>query len=141
MITSKTSATTAKGVASTEKDGVVTVTIVTAAYGDAGRHWKDVLDKPNNGGFGKIYIQRDGAAQRRRDACWSMRGLHAGNPAANLDECPGAMFIWSNSGKEAHVEALCADSNQRLGRDLGAELRKYKQATPADLWEVKFRFL
>ncbi|MGE3109491.1 MAG: hypothetical protein AB7G11_10515 [Phycisphaerales bacterium] len=129
------------GISCTEKDGVIVVTIVTAAYGHAGQHWRDVLDKPNHGGYGKIYIQRDGASQRRRIACWELSGLHAGNPAANLDECPGAMFIWSNQHKEPHVEPLCATANQKLGRDLGAHLRKFKQATPADLWEVKFRFL
>ena len=128
-------------ISTTEKKGVVTITIVTKAYGDAGQHWRDVLDKPNHGGYGKIYIQRDGAKQRRREACWSLNGLHAGNPAANLDECPGAMFIWSNAEKEADVEPLCADANQRFGRDMGAQLRKYAQQTPADLWEVKFKFL
>lgn len=128
-------------ITTSEKNGVVTVTIVTAAYGDVGQHWKCVLDKPNNGGYGKIYIQREGAAKRRYEACANMRGLHAGNPGANLDECPGAMFIWSNQEKEADVEALDAEANQRFGRDLGYALKKYPQATAADLWEVRFRFL
>ncbi len=141
MSTSKAKRTDTPGISTTEKSGVVTVTIITAVYGDAGRHWKDVLDKPNHGGYGKIYIQREGAEQRRREACWSLRGLHAGNPAANLDECPGAMFIWTNSGKEADVEPLCATANQKMGRELGQALQQFAQATPADLWEVKFRFL
>lgn len=130
-----------RGVYSKEKHGVVTVTINTAFYGDAGKHWRDILDKPNHGGYGRIFIQRDGADQRRKDACWELKGLHAGNPAANLDECPGAMFIWSNSYKAADVEPLCATANQSLGRDIGLELRQYPQKTPADLWEVKFKFI
>jgi len=123
------------------RPGVVELSIVTAAYGDAGSHWKSVLDKPSHGGYGKVYIDRFDARARRRDSCWELSGLHAGNPGANLDECPGAMFIWSNSGKRADVEPLCADSNQRMGRDMGNALRKFPQKTRADLWEVVFRFV
>jgi hypothetical protein len=127
--------------ATESKPGVITLTIVTAAYGDAGEHWRRVLDKPSHGGYGRIYVERAGARARRRDACWELSGLHRGNPACNLDECPGAMFIWANADVAAHVEPLDADANQRLGRAMGAALRPFKQVTPKDLWEVEFRFL
>ena len=122
------------------KPGVVEVTIRAASYGQAGTHWRMTLSGPNHGGFGKIYIQRFGANKRRYWSCYELRDYYRGNPGANLDECPGAMFIWT-SNKQASVEAIDAIDNQSLGRDIGAALRKYPQATERDLWEVLFRFL
>jgi hypothetical protein len=121
------------------KPGVVEVTISAAAYGQAGAHWRRVLSRSNHGGYGKIYIQRFGANQRRYWSCYELRDYYRGNPGANLDECPGAMFIWT-ANKPAHVEALDAMDNQALGRALGAALRKYPQRNAEDLWEVVFRF-
>ena len=122
------------------RPGIVEVLIPIALYGQAGTHWHEVLSGPNHGGYGKIYIQRFGAKERRNSACYDLRGYYRGNPGANVDECPGAMFIWTGV-KEAHVEAIDAIDNQTLGRDLGAALRKYPQASERDLWEVRFRFV
>jgi hypothetical protein len=121
------------------KPGVVEVTIHAGAYGQAGMHWRRVLSGSNHGGYGKIYIQRFGANQRRYWSCYELRDYYRGNKGANIDECPGAMFIWT-SAKKAHVEALDAIDNQALGRELGAALRKYPQRDERDLWEVVFRF-
>jgi hypothetical protein len=122
------------------RPGVVRVLIHASAYGQAGAHWKSVLKGPRHGGYGRIFIQREGAAGRRRDACWAQRGDYRDCPGANLDECPGAMFIWTEA-KAAHVEAIDAVDNQTLGRHLGLALRPCVQKTPADLWEVEFHFL
>ncbi len=122
------------------RPGVVEVAIRANAYGQAGRHWRRVLSGANHNGYGQIYIQRQGANQRRYQSCYELRDYYKGELGANLDECPGAMFIWSGP-KWAHVEALDAMDNQKLGRELGAALRRYPQPTPEDLWEVVFRFV
>ncbi len=122
------------------RPGVVEVTIPAAAYGQAGEHWKQVLSPPNHGGYGRIYIQRFGANRRRYEACYALRDYWRGNPGANLDECPGAMFIWTTA-KAADVEAIDAIDNQSLGRDLGLKLRQFEQKDERDLWEVVFRFI
>ncbi len=119
--------------------GVLQMTIRTAAYGQAGIHWRRVLSGASHGGYGKIYIQRFGANQRRYMSCYELRDYYRGEKGANLDECPGAMFIWT-AGKAAHVEALDAIDNQNLGRAMGLALRPYKQRDEKDLWEVRFRF-
>lgn len=120
--------------------GIITVCIHTSAYGQAGAHWRGVLKGPNHGGYGRIYIQRSGANERRNEACAELRWHYRGQKGANVDECPGAMFIWTG-GKLAHVEAVDAIDNQKLGRDLGGKLRRFKQKSPKDLWEVRFRFV
>lgn len=122
------------------RPGVVEVTIAAASYGQAGTHWRRVLSGPNHGGYGQIYIQRFGANQRRYWSCYELRDYYRGSKGANLDECPGAMFIWTGK-KEAHVEPIDAIDNQALGRDVGAALRKYPQRDDKDLWEVVFRFV
>lgn len=121
------------------RPGVIEVTILTATYGQAGMHWRRILGGPDHRGYGQIYIQRYGANQRRYQSCYELRDYYRGEKGANLDECPGAMFVWSGM-KEAHVEALDAIDNQTLGRDLGAALRKYAQHSEKDLWEVVFKF-
>lgn len=120
--------------------GVVEVTIESAKFGQAGAHWRRVLRGRDHGGYGKIYIQRFGANRRRYLACAELRDYYRGEVGANLDECPGAMFIWATA-KEAHVEPIDAIDNQHLGRQLGAALRKYPQRDERDLWEVVFRFI
>ena len=122
------------------KPGVVEVTIPVRDYGQAGQHWCEVLGGPNHGGYGRIYVQRYGANRRRYESCYELRDYWRGNKGANLDECPGAMFIWTGF-KAAHVEAIDAIDNQKLGRDLGAQLRQYAQKDEKDLWEVRFRFI
>jgi hypothetical protein len=119
--------------------GVLRVLIQVSAYGQAGAHWRKVLDGPNHKGYGRIYIQRHGANSRRYENCYDLAGYYKGCAGANIDECPGAMFIWT-SMKDADVEAIDAIDNQALGRDLGNALRKYKQKDEKDLWEVQFRF-
>ena len=57
-----------------------------------------------------------------------------------MDECPGTLFIWPYSLKDPSVEAIDAIDHQKLGRDLGQALRKYKQRNRNDLWEVVFHF-
>ena len=122
------------------RPGVIRLTILTSAYGQAGLHWKQILDKRDHGGYGKIYIQRFGANQRRYWSCYEQRGDYKGNAGANLDECPGAMFIWTGM-KVADVEALDAIDNQKLGREMGLSLRQYEQRSEKELWEVVFRFV
>jgi hypothetical protein len=120
--------------------GVIEITIHTHHYGQAGDHWRRTLSGPNNGGYGTIYIQREGAAKRRY---WHTRGprvWYKGEKGINQDECPGAMFIWTTM-KYPSIEEVDALDNQRLGGDLGRELQKYPQAAPDDLWEVRFKFL
>ena len=119
--------------------GVVEVTIEADAYGQAGRHWRRVLSRTNHGGYGRIYIQRFGANARRYWSCYELRDYYRGQAGANLDECPGAMFIWTTDRK-ADVEAIDAIDNQALGRAMGAALRDYPQHDERDLWEVRFRF-
>ena len=119
--------------------GVVTVTIRVSPYGQAGEHWRDILSGPNHGGYGKIYIQRFGANTRRYHSCYELRDYYRGVVGANLDECPGAMFIWSTY-KPVDVEPIDAIDNQKLGRDLGNALRRFSQTDERDLWEVRFRF-
>lgn len=106
--------------------GVVNVTIRASAYGQAGEHWRKVLTGPNHGGYGKIFIQRFGANLRRYLSCYELRDYYRGAQGANLDECPGAMFIWT-SHKPADVEAIDAIDNQKLGRELGNALRARRQ--------------
>ena len=120
--------------------GVLQVLIRASAYGQAGVHWRKVLDGPNHKGYGKIYIQRFGANRRRYENCYDLAGYYKGCTGANIDECPGAMFIWTTM-KDADVEAIDAIDNQALGRDLGNALRKYKQKDEKDLWEVQFLFV
>jgi hypothetical protein len=121
--------------------GVVEVTLSSSAYGQAGAHWKHVLDGPNHNGYGRLFIQRYGANQRRYWHCYGEGDWYRGVKGANMDECPGAMFIWPFSLKHPHVEAIDAIDNQRLGRELGAALRPYSQRDENDLWEVVFRFV
>jgi hypothetical protein len=120
--------------------GVVEITINTQFYGQAGKHWSSTLSGPNNNGYGKLYIQRFGANQRRYWHCYGPGDWYKGEKGINQDECPGAMFIWT-SLKEPSIEAVDAIENQKLGRDLGRELRKYPQKDASDLWEVAFRFI
>lgn len=122
------------------RPGVIEVVIQTNMYGDAGQHWKDTLSGPNHGGYGKIYIQRFGIEERRKDSLWELKPYYKGEGIhINLDEAPGAMFIYT-ANKAVSVEALDAVSNQKLGRELGNALRKFKQNSENELWEVIFRF-
>jgi hypothetical protein len=121
--------------------GVVNVTINVPAFPMVGAHWRDQLSGPNARRWGKLFIDPDKeeCEERRRDALNSFRGLYGGEPANNLDECPGAMFYWDGPEYPAHVQPLCASDNQALGRELYRVLRK---TIPGDLswWQVVFQF-
>lgn len=124
------------------RDGVVEVTILTSFYEEAGEHWRRVLSGPRHGGYRRIFIQRDGANRRRYLACYDLRGFYIAQPV-NIDECPGAMFIWETK-KDASIQPVLAINNQQLGRDMGIELRQFHQKGEhgfLDLWEVQFRFI
>jgi hypothetical protein len=121
--------------------GVIEITISALKYGQAGEHWRDVLRGPNHNGYGRIFIQRYGANQRRYWHCYGPGTWYKGEKGSNMDECPGAMFIWPFSLKDPSVEAVDAIDNQKLGRDMGLALRKYPQQLATDLWEVVFRFI
>jgi hypothetical protein len=121
------------------RPGVLQITIAVARYGDAGAHWKRTLSGAMNGGYGKIYIQREGRKQRQYWHTVGPRMYYRAEKGVNQDECPGAMFIWT-SRKEHSVEAVDAIHNQNLGRDLKNSLLPYQQQTPNDLWEVTFLF-
>ncbi len=99
--------------------GVIFCEIYTTAYFMVGEHWRNQLTGNNKRKWGRIFIDPSKTAKqlRRRDALSDLRGLHRGNAAVNLDECPGAMFIWETQA-DTHVEPLCAVSNQAFGRDL-----------------------
>lgn len=120
--------------------GLVQVIIRVSDYGQAGEHWREVLEGPQHNGYGKIYIQRYGANRRRYENCYDLSSYYRGCTGANIDECPGAMFIWT-SDKEADVEAIDAVDNQKLGRELGNALRRFYQRDEKDLWEVHFQFV
>jgi len=123
------------------RPGVVTITIARAIYGEAGEHWCRVLNGPNHNGYGRIFIQRFGANQRRYWHCYGHGDWYRGEAGSNRDECPGAMFIWPYSLKSASVEDIDATDNQLLGRDMGLALRRFHQKDHRDLWEVVFRFI
>ncbi len=123
------------------KPGIIEITIRVSAYGQAGTHWCSTLSGPNHNGYGKIYIQRHGANKRRYWHCYNPGYFYKGEKGSNMDECPGAMFIWPFSTKMPSVEAIDAIDNQKLGREMGLALRKYKQNDVNDLWEVVFKFI
>ena len=123
------------------RPGCVEIVIAVSAYGQAGGHWQRVLSGPNHNGYGRIFIQRYGANQRSSWHCYGPGDWYKGTEGGNMDECPGAMFIWPFSLQEPDVEAVDAVDNQKLGRDLGRALRAYPQTDQNDLWEVVFQFV
>jgi len=135
--------------------GILLCTIRTDAYFMVGAHWKQQLTGHNATQWGRIYMDPDRKAKdrRRREALADWRGIYAGHKDINLDECPGAMFIWEKP-TTAHVEPLCAVSNQEFGRDMYAALHEavktamIKSGTwegrPKGYmgwWEVRFAFV
>ncbi len=50
--------------------GVIEIAIHTSMYGQAGTHWRKVLGGPNHNGYGRIFIQRYGANERRYWHCY-----------------------------------------------------------------------
>lgn len=121
------------------RPGVIEILIHTQYYGQAGVHWERVLNGHDNNGYGHIYIQREGAEQRRYWHTRGPRSSYQGNKGIDQDECPGAMFIWT-ALKYPSVEAVDSIDNQKLGRDMGLALRQYRQGDSDDLWEVTFKF-
>ncbi len=132
-------------------DGIIHVTIVTAAYPTAGDHWRQQLTGSNLRKWGRIFIDPDPheAKERRSMAIGPLQGLYKGQPAANIDECPGAMFIWETD-EIADPMPVDAKSNQQLGIDLYHALCrevmkqkgcKYKEVRGhLTWWEVRFAF-
>jgi hypothetical protein len=123
--------------------GVITIRINARQYGDAGRHWQRALGGPNHGGFGRIYLQREGAHMRRRWHTAGPRADYSGpgeGRALNPDEAPGASMIWE-ADLPPSVEMVDAVHNQALGRDIGNALRQFPQNDPNDLWEIVFEFI
>ena len=121
--------------------GVVEATISTRAYPMVGDHWKSQLSGMNAKKWGWIAIDPDRVAKRdrRREALGPWGNLYAGEVGNNLDECPGAMFMWQTN-EPAHVQPCDARSNQEFGRDLYFALRAAIPG-PMGWWQVRFAFL
>ena len=132
--------------------GIIELTIQTNAYHMVGEHWRQQLTGTNARKWGRIYIDPSvvQVALRRREALWETRGLNRGDPATNLDECPGAMFI-PETNAISDVKPVDALSNQEFGRDLYLALRQAIQEAPGPKpveltrtsmgwWQVVFRF-
>ncbi|WP_156955227.1 hypothetical protein [Polaromonas glacialis] len=132
--------------------GVINVTILVPAYPTVAEHWRQQLTGANLKKWGRIFIDpAPGAAGERRSLALAPFGsLYKGQAGANLDECPGAMFIW-DSQEPAHVHPTDARSNQDFGRDLYFALlhRVLSETGPCKRmelknrmawWEVRFAF-
>lgn len=121
--------------------GVVQVEIGVQGYPMVGLHWKEQLTGANLRKWGRIYIDDDPSAKRarRRLALYPFGRLYAGEVGNNLDECPGAMFVWENQDQVAHVMPCDARANQDLGRDLYNALRA-AIVGPMGWYEVRFSF-
>jgi hypothetical protein len=126
--------------ASIVADGVVEVRIRTAAYPMVGLHWRQQLTGSNAAKWGRIFVDpsKEERRTRRRGALHSFGDLYRGEVGNNLDECPGAMFVWETN-RESHVQPCDARSNQDLGRDLHSALRRVISG-PMGWWEVRFVF-
>jgi hypothetical protein len=123
-------------------NGEITITIKAAAYPMVGAHWRDQLTGTNRLKWGNIYVDDDKDAKRlnRRIAMDQWGKLYRGETGNNLDECPGAMFVWDGEEQTAHVQPCDARSNQDLGRDMYNALYKafgFKMAW----YKVEFDFL
>lgn len=131
--------------------GRIDVTIITAAYPTVGEHWRQQLTGSNLRKWGRIFIDPDPRAvkDRRSMAIGPFRGLYKGERAANVDECPGAMFIWETH-ETAHPVPVDAKSNQQFGIDLYqalcSEVMTQLDCSRHDVhgqlawWEVRFAF-
>jgi hypothetical protein len=120
-----------------EQGGKVIVTAVYIdpnRYGSTGHHWARALGESAVARrYGKLFIDRPNAAQRRTEALEGSWKVGRGDPA-DLDECPGAMFRPSIH-VPSDVELCDAGSNRALGTDLKNALAKYRDWT-----EVQFHF-
>ncbi len=143
--------------------GVIKCRILWRHYPMVGLHWRDQLTGANRRKWGRIYIDCDKAEQhlRRREAVSPLRKRPRAKMSdqekleadvENIDECPGAMFIWETQ-EDADIMPLCAYSNQKFGRELYNALRaavgvamekelggKPPKRSHLDWWEVKFEF-
>jgi hypothetical protein len=133
--------------------GIIEVTVLTAGYPMVGEHWKQQLTGRNAAKWGRIYIDpAPGAAEERRSMALAPFGsLYKGEKGNNIDECPGAMFIWETQ-EPAHPQPCDAVSNQAFGRDLYSALshRVMHETGPCPRsavrqrmawWEVRFVFV
>ena len=115
--------------------GIVEVNISAAAYPMVGLHWKRQLTGRSAAKWGRIFIDPSPTERnsRRREALRPFGNLYRGEVGNNLDECPGAMFVWETH-QESHVQPCDARSNQDLGRDLYHALRR---AIPGPMGSAK----
>jgi hypothetical protein len=133
--------------------GVIRVTVLLPGYPMVAEHWRQQLTGTNGAKWGKIYIDpAPGAKEERRSIALAPFGsVYRGEKGNNLDECPGAMFIWETQ-EPAHVEPCDAISNQEFGRDLYYALRHriLHDTGPCPVsqvkkrmawWEVRFSFI
>jgi hypothetical protein len=122
--------------------GVIRVAILSTGYPMTADHWKQQLTGKNAAKWGKIYIDpAPGATEERRSIALAPFGsLYRGEKGNNLDECPGAMFIWETQ-EIAHIQPRDAVSNQEFGRDLYFALRcrVLHETGPCPRSEVKKR--
>ncbi len=132
--------------------GLIVATVSVSAYPTVGEHWRQQLTGRNLKKWGRIFIDpAPGAAGQRRSIALAPFGsLYKGQVGANIDECPGAMFIWETQ-EPAHAFPTDARSNQDFGRDLYFALRHRvlsetgpcrRSELKARLawWEVRFAF-
>jgi hypothetical protein len=121
--------------------GVAEVTVRCSAYPQVAKHWQTQLTGARARQWGRIWIDPSSkeAKERRKDALWQAGESSRGLPGFNLDECPGAMFIWQTQ-KIAHTELCCATQNQAFGRELYWALRA-ALGKQMGWWEVRFVFV
>src|ERR1700678_3313710 len=76
--------------------GIAILDVKTAAYPQVAEHWREQLTGKNASKWGRIWIDpcKKQAKLRRRDALWPFGDTYKGVVGSNLDECPGAMFVW-----------------------------------------------
>lgn len=124
------------------RSGVIKVWVLCAAYPMVADHWREQLTGRNAEKWGRIYIDPapGASAERRSIALAPFGSLYRGEIGANIDECPGAMFIWE-SQQPAHPLPTDARANQDFGRDLYFALRHrtLHETGPCARREVKHR--
>jgi hypothetical protein len=121
--------------------GRLTLIINVQSFGLTGQHWKDQLTGRNRSKWGKIYIHADKALtiENRRIATQDWRGAFRAQPV-DIDECPGAMFIWERQEVEADAMPVDRWSNRALGSAIRHALDAIITGSKA-WYEVDFRFI
>lgn len=132
---------TAGVTASKPTNGKLTLTINVRTYGVTGLHWKEQLSGSNRDKWGKIYISGDAELTKmnRSIATGHAKGLFKGYPV-DIDECPGAMFMWDGPEQQAHDVATDRSSNRALGSAIRHALRSAIDG-PMAWYQVEFEFV